>query len=161
MSIGGGDGNGTVTNAGLLRKSNSAGTTSIGGGQGPSFSNSGTVDVAGGTLSFQLAFKQTAGTTLLSGGNLGGGVLFAYQGGELRGNGTITGGVSTGATVRPAGAALGALSVRTRKVREVRLLSSLGTIAGTQLTKSASPERSLDGASWPSSMTYTSQRGRC
>ena len=73
MSIGGGDGNGTFINAGLVRKATGAGTTSIGGGQGPSFTNSGTIDVTTGTLAFQLSFTQTGGATQLSGGNLGGG----------------------------------------------------------------------------------------
>lgn len=152
MSIGGGDGNGTFTNAGLLRKSNGTGTTSIGGGQGPSFSNSGIVDVASGTLSFQLSFTQTGGVTQLNGGNLGGGILLAFQGGDLLGAGTITGSVgNTGATVRPGGiGAAGTLSITgdyTQSAGGTLAVELGGTTAGREYDQlSVGATATLDGS---------------
>ena len=71
---------------------------------GVPFSNTGLVNVTAGTLRFPgSVFTQTAGSTQLAGGNLGGGTL-NFAGGELTGAGTITGSVnSSGATVRPGG----------------------------------------------------------
>jgi ELWxxDGT repeat protein len=73
---------------------------------GMDFNNSGSVDVKSGTLTIQSdtstdpgAYVQTAGTTLLDGGNLAGQI--SIQGGLLQGSGSITGNVSNGGTVVP------------------------------------------------------------
>nr|MBA3240670.1 right-handed parallel beta-helix repeat-containing protein [Acidobacteriota bacterium] len=95
------DGVGTpavFNNAGTLRKSAGAATTNFG---TIALNNSGTVEALAGTLGVTgAAYTQTAGTTLLNGGNLTANV--SLQGGELRGVGTITGDVTNpGGTVRP------------------------------------------------------------
>jgi hypothetical protein len=137
ISIFGGDGSGAINNAGILRKSAGTGTTNIGGGQGPTVSNSGTVDVASGTLAFQQTFTQTAGTTRLSGGNLGGGITFAFQGGTLTGAGAIAGNVNTtGAVIKPGGTnTAGTLNITgnfTQGAGGVLSIELGGTTPGTQ-----------------------------
>ena len=101
------DGTGTAAffnNAGTLRKSAGAGTTTF---DTVVLSNSNLVEIQTGTLSKTGSsgtenYTQTAGTTLLNGGNLSVAGTFNLQGGELRGAGTITGNVNnTGGTVRP------------------------------------------------------------
>ncbi|MEQ1858731.1 MAG: FG-GAP-like repeat-containing protein [Chthoniobacteraceae bacterium] len=98
----------TFNNAGTFTKNGGTGITS----SAAIFNNTGTVNINSGTLSFS-NFTQTAGTTSLAGGNLGGGITFAFQSGELRGAGTITGNVNnSGATVRPGGTgAAGTLAI--------------------------------------------------
>ncbi|MBI3484482.1 MAG: DUF11 domain-containing protein, partial [Acidobacteria bacterium] len=67
-----------------------------------SFQNTGTVNANNGTLSYTGTFTQTAGSTTLNGGNIGGGITFNFFGGTLGGVGTITGNVNnTGAVVGP------------------------------------------------------------
>jgi hypothetical protein len=60
--------------------------------------NAGTVDVASGTLTFN-QFVQTAGSTILDGGNVSGPLLI--QGGVLTGAGTVFGSVSNQGQVSP------------------------------------------------------------
>jgi hypothetical protein len=75
------------------------------------FSNSGTLEVQAGILSFT-GFTQTAGTTHLAGGNLAGGITFNFQGGSLTGAGSITGNVSNGALIEVGGSgAAGTLAI--------------------------------------------------
>jgi hypothetical protein len=94
-----GGGTSTFTNAGTVRKTASTGTNSIG---NTSVTNTGFVSIESGTLAFPFAFTQTAGSTHLAGGSLGGGITFNFQGGNLVGSGSIAGNINnTGATVRP------------------------------------------------------------
>jgi len=95
-----------LANAGTLRKTAGAGTTTV----SISCTNSGTARVNSGTLSFGGAFVQTGGQTLLSGGNLALQTAAQLRGGILSGGGTITGSVSNNATVSP-GASPGLLSI--------------------------------------------------
>jgi hypothetical protein len=83
-----------VNNSGTIRKSAGGATSSI----GSPFRNTGTVEVLSGTLALN-GHVQTAGTTLINGGNLSGSLNF--QGGELTGIGSISGSVVNGAVIRP------------------------------------------------------------
>jgi hypothetical protein len=70
---------------------------------GGTFVNAGSVNANAGDFEFA-NFTQTAGVTNLAQGNIGGGALFRFEGGEVRGKGTITGDVlNVGATVQPGG----------------------------------------------------------
>jgi hypothetical protein len=60
--------------------------------------NAGTVDLVSGTLNFN-QFEQTAGSTILDGGNLAGVVII--QGGALTGAGTVYGSVTNAGQVSP------------------------------------------------------------
>src|SRR4030095_12911991 len=98
--IGGGGAAGTFANTGTFNKAGTGTTTTF----NRTFNNSGTVNIPSGTLDFTGSYTQTAGALSLGGGKVGGGITFAFQGGDLRGSGTVTGNVSnTGATVRPGG----------------------------------------------------------
>ena len=64
--------------------------------------NAGSLVVGDGVVEFSQGFTQSAGSTLLSGGDLTFLQTAVFQGGELRGSGTITGSVNnSGATLRP------------------------------------------------------------
>ena len=93
-------------NAGTLRKTAGAGTSTI------SFAcnNSGTVQANTGTLGFGGAFIQNGGQTVLNGGNLAFAQIAQLRGGTLAGAGTVTGSVSNNATVSP-GASPGLLTI--------------------------------------------------
>jgi hypothetical protein len=66
------------------------------------FSNSGTVNVNGGTLAINtLGYKQTAGSTQLAGGAVTAAKQMNISKGTLSGFGTITGSVLNGGTVAP------------------------------------------------------------
>jgi len=96
--LGGFGGTNIFNNAGTFTKSGGAGSGTAAG----AFNNTGTVNANSGTLTFNTAFTQTAGSTTLSGGNIGGGIIFNFQGGLLAGNGTVTGTINqTGGTVGP------------------------------------------------------------
>ncbi|MFO0828334.1 MAG: hypothetical protein U0572_09300 [Phycisphaerales bacterium] len=86
-----------VNNAGTFNKSTGASTV------GFTFNNSGTVNVAGGSLTANGNYTQTAGATIITGGSFtksGGSV--ALQGGVLGGTGTLTGAVTqTGGSIAP------------------------------------------------------------
>jgi hypothetical protein len=98
--IGGAGAAGTFANTGTFNKAGAGTITTF----SRTFNNSGAVNIPSGTLNFTGSYTQTAGALSLGGGNVGGGITFALQGGDLRGSGTITGNVSnTSATVRPGG----------------------------------------------------------
>lgn len=75
--------------------------------------NAGTINSQTGVLDLGSAFTQTGGATLLGPGGLASPGALTFQGGELRGAGTIAGGVNNiGATVRPGGTgAAGAIAI--------------------------------------------------
>jgi hypothetical protein len=74
------------------------------------FINAGTVNVSSGTIRFLGVFTQTAGFTILNGGNVFSSSGLNIQGGTLKGSGTITGNVFNGGTVAP-GLSPGTLTV--------------------------------------------------
>lgn len=95
---------GTLNNAGTLVKTAGAGTTTI----GSYVRNTGTVEVKTGVLEFYtfggLDYVQSAGQTILNGGDLSmfGPAPLAINGGVLTGQGTITGNVTVdGGAVAP------------------------------------------------------------
>jgi hypothetical protein len=83
-------------NAGTLRKTGS-GTAYI---DWP-FTTSGTIDQQGGLLTMDSSFVQTAGLTLLRGGDLSASQPLQFLGGVLSGTNTIIGNVASSATVSP------------------------------------------------------------
>jgi hypothetical protein len=105
-------GSGSTTpfnNAGLVVKSAGGGISTI---RAP-ISNTGTVEVRTGTLLFGYPFVQTAGETILNGGNIATSNSPAprLDGGRLRGSGTIgTGLNNVGGIVEP-GLSVGSLTV--------------------------------------------------
>ncbi len=100
-------GTGVINNAGLLVKTAGAGETHL----NVAVANTGTVESRAGTLRVGgQSYVQTAGSTLLNGGQLASDALFDLQGGELRGAGTFTGNLRNGGTVRP-GLSPGCLTV--------------------------------------------------
>ena len=74
------------------------------------FNNSGTLVVNSGTLGFQSPYAQTAGLTLLNGGNIDNTYGLEIQGGTLAGSGTVFGSVTNNGTVSP-GAPLGQMAI--------------------------------------------------
>jgi len=101
----------TIINAGSLTKASGTGTSSF---DGNKTINSGFVSADSGTLAFA-EYQQTAGTTLLNGGNIidTSGDGFDFDGGTLKGTGTITVNelnINNGATLAP-GLSPGTLSV--------------------------------------------------
>ena len=93
-------------NAGTFRKSGGTGTTTI----DNTFTNRGSVQVQTGTLSFSASYTQTAGETLLGGGNVSSPLLLQIQGGALGGSGVVSAGVISSGQVNP-GAFAGLLNV--------------------------------------------------
>ena len=87
----------SFNNAGTFTKITAAGTSYA----NVAFNNTGTVNANSGTLTFNGVFTQTAGHTVLNGGNLATNSTLNIQGGTLKGSGTITGGISNGGTVAP------------------------------------------------------------
>jgi hypothetical protein len=85
-------------NQGVLRKPEGAGIATI----DFSVENSGLVDSQSGTISFPGGYLQTAGATMLSGGNLAGNLL-DLQGGQMSGAGNIAANVRSAADVFPGG----------------------------------------------------------
>ncbi len=98
----------TWTNAGLLVKSEGAGTSSI----EPGLTNTGTIEVQVGTLSFR-TLTQNAGETILRAGDLAvTSSNFTLNGGSLSGIGTVHGAVwNGGADVEPGLVTPGTLSI--------------------------------------------------
>jgi hypothetical protein len=84
-------------NAGTFRKSGGAGTTTI----GWPFGSSATIDVRTGTLSLANPFVQTAGLTLLEGGNLLLSQGYYLRGGTLAGTNTVFGSITNNGVVSP------------------------------------------------------------
>ncbi len=72
--------------------------------------NTGRFDVQAGLLQFSRAFTQTAGATVLNGGNIQSAQPLDIQGGQLAGVGTITANVTSGGTVSP-GTSTGILNI--------------------------------------------------
>ena len=87
-------------NAGLLRKTGGTGMATI----TDSIQNLGTIEVRSGTLSIA-AFVQTAGATLLQGGNIAAREVLDIQGGLLAGAGEISGSVRVAGQCAPGGSA--------------------------------------------------------
>ncbi len=100
-----------INNAGTYQQTAGGNTATI--GSGIAFTNTGTVRAETGALAFNGGFTQTAGSTVVAGGDLATTGTFNFIGGELRGGGQITGTVNnTGAIVRPGGTgAAAALSI--------------------------------------------------
>jgi len=84
-----------IINQGVLRKSGGTGITTI----NPPFNNSGTVQASSGTMSFSQAFIQSAGQTVLNGGNFAFSQVAQLLGGTITGTGTITGSISNNAAI--------------------------------------------------------------
>jgi hypothetical protein len=66
-----------------------------------SFNNSGTVEVQGGTLTFNSGLTQTAGQTVLRGGSISANSPLQIQGGLVGGIGTINASVNSSGTLSP------------------------------------------------------------
>ena len=90
-----------LNNLGTLRKSAATGTSTI----DINFSNSNSVEILTGTLSFTRGFTQTSGSTTMSGGNLTSSQTIDIQGGVLGGSGLITGSISNAGEVSPGSSA--------------------------------------------------------
>ena len=90
-----------LNNLGTLRKSAATGTSTI----DINFSNSNSVEILTGTLSFTRGFTQISGSTTLSGGNLTSSQTIDIQGGVLGGSGLITGSISNAGEVSPGSSA--------------------------------------------------------
>lgn len=109
----------TLNNAGLLVKSAGAGNATIGTGNPgnrPTITNSGTIAAQSGTLTIAWgSYTQTAGETLLNGGNfaMSGSPAMPMQlnGGQLRGAGTVTAVVNNAAAIVAPGLSAGALTI--------------------------------------------------
>jgi len=100
-------GGGVLANAGLFEIIGAGAATTI---EVP-FTNNGTVEVDSGTLSFSAApYTQTAGLTLLNGGNISNSTPLQILGGELTGNGLISGSLTNAAFLHP-GAPFGQMTV--------------------------------------------------
>ena len=91
----------TFNNSGTFKKSGGTGATTF----EPIFNNGGTAEVQSGTLNFTAAYTQTAGVTLLNGGNLTSSQTLDIQGGTLSGAGTLTANVTSSGQVAPGGSA--------------------------------------------------------
>jgi hypothetical protein len=102
--------NGTLENAGTLRKAAGTGTSTIG---TPTVHNSGTIKADSGTLAFTGAFSQNAGTLELAGSSLAfTGPSFHLNGGTVTGSGVIGAAnvIAHGGTVSP-GNGIGTITV--------------------------------------------------
>ena len=98
----------TFNNGGLFERSSFTGTSFV----NIAFNNTGTVEAQSGTLSFSASYVQTAGSTLLSGGDLGGTATIDLRGGSLSGGGTVSASLSNGGQLILAGTgSTGALSI--------------------------------------------------
>ncbi|HLX61276.1 MAG TPA: PKD domain-containing protein [Planctomycetota bacterium] len=120
----------TVSNAGTLKRTGAAGTALI----GINATNSGSLEALAGTLSFAFGLTQSAGTTLLNGGNLAATTL-TINGGTLVGAGTITGNVVNSATVAPGNSGPGLLNITgnyTQNASGTLTAELNGLTAGTQ-----------------------------
>ena len=107
ISSGGGSGQ-AINNAGLFRKTAGTGVTAF--NTPIAFNNAGTVEVQTGTLTLAASTIQTAGLTLLDGGNLTLGLPLQLLGGVLGGTNLVTGNVTNSSLVSP-GASFGLLSI--------------------------------------------------
>jgi hypothetical protein len=87
---------GTLVNAGSFTRTTSSGTFTV----NADFTNTGIVESQSGILALN-DYTQTAGQTIMSGGNLSTSTTLNINGGILKGTGTITGSVANAATVAP------------------------------------------------------------
>jgi Ca2+-binding RTX toxin-like protein len=103
-------GNDFFNNSGTLLKTTN--TTAI---FNANFTNSGTVESQGGTLSFgnNYNYTQTGGQTILNGGTIiaASTIGFNLQGGSLSGNGTATGNVTNAGTIDPGLTGIGQINL--------------------------------------------------
>ena len=100
-------GTGTLANAGTFTKNIATGTSQV----QLAFANTGTLSMQSGALSFTTGYVQTAGSTVLMGGNLAGPALIDIQGGTFTGAGTITGPFRNAAAFRPGNSGPGLLTI--------------------------------------------------
>lgn len=90
--------NAAISNQGMFLKSAGGSTTSI--VSNVPFTNSGTLEVQSGTISFG-SFTQTAGVTVLNGGSISSGATLNMNGGSVSGSGSVSANVSNAATFDP------------------------------------------------------------
>lgn len=126
----------TIEAGGTLRKTSASGSGAAG---VLSVQNAGTVESQAGTLSVNGGMTQSAGITLLNGGNIGGNLTI--NGGTLTGTGTIIGNVvNGGGTLLPGGAGPGLLAITgnyTQNAAGTLALELSGATPGTQFDKLA------------------------
>jgi hypothetical protein len=104
-----GEGLATFNNAGIFRKSGGTGKLTF--NSGFAFANQGSLEALSGTIKFAGPFTQSAGATLLAGGNLESVLGLNFNGGGLSGAGTVTGNITnTGAVISP-GSGVGLLAL--------------------------------------------------
>jgi uncharacterized repeat protein (TIGR01451 family) len=123
-------------NAGAFRKVAGAGTTTF---DTVPLNNTGMVEVQSGTLAltFGAPYTQSAGSTILNGGNISTNTTLNIQGGTLSGAGTITGNVSNGGTVAP-GASPGIMNITGNYIQTSTGALNIeigGLTAGTQFDR--------------------------
>ncbi len=131
----------SLSNAGIVRKLTGAGAATV----SVPVTNTGTIEIQGGTVSFNSSYTQTFGSTTLNGGNISTPSTLTIQGGTLGGNGTITGSVSnTGGVLAPSlstpGTATGLLTISnnyTQGASGQLHIEIGGTTPGTQFDKVA------------------------
>jgi VCBS repeat-containing protein len=87
----------TFTNAGILRRSVGTGTATI----GAALNNTGSVQVQSGVLQLTNVFTQTAGETILDGGDIANSNPLDIRDGLLAGSGSISGDVTTSGRTAP------------------------------------------------------------
>ena len=88
----------TIGTNGVLALAGPNGTTYTVSG---TLTNTGSVQASNGTLNFAGAYVQTAGLTLMNGGNVQASQPIQIRGGTLQGVGTITGSVTNNGTLNP------------------------------------------------------------
>ena len=124
-------GSANFVNNGTFVKSAGTGTTQI----SMAFSTASNVQVNTGTLSLFGGYTQTAGTTLLNGGNVTSTTPLSIQGGTVKGTGTITGGMTSVAGHVVPGQSPGLLTVAGNYIQQAQGALDVeigGTTAGTQ-----------------------------
>ncbi len=118
---------GIFNNTGIFRKIGGTNVTSI----SAAFTNTGTVEVQSGTLTFASPLVQRAGSTLLKGGNITGNLKIG--GGLLGGSGSVTGTVSMSGQLSP-GLSAGHIEIVGDYIQGIAGAYNVeigGTIAGT------------------------------
>ncbi len=128
---------GMFNNAGLVRKSAGAGTTTF--GSNVAFTNTATVNAQAGVMNFAGSYRQITGTTSLSGGNIAGSTL-NIQGGSLSGAGLITATVAITGQVNPGGLGVaGVLTITGNYIQAAAgvLNAELGGLSSTQYDRLA------------------------
>ena len=119
----------TVANAGQLNIYAGSSPATL----ADTFTNTGTVSLNSGTFSPSALYRQTAGLTLLNGGNLNNSQPLQIQGGTLAGSGTILGSVTNNGVVSP-GSPLGKMTIGNYYVQTTNGTLNIalgGTVPGT------------------------------